>query len=66
MVSAMRDPDPQRHIVKRYAGVRLYDITTLSYVTVPQLRESVAKRADVSVYEAETGADITQSVLASR
>jgi hypothetical protein len=57
--------DRQRHVVKRYAGSRLYDTTTLAYVTAPQLRALAAENTGVLVYEAETGADITQSVLAS-
>jgi polyhydroxyalkanoate synthesis regulator protein len=57
--------DWQRHVVKRYAGSRLYDTTTLAYVTAPQLRVLAAEHTEVLVYEAETGADITQSVLAS-
>lgn len=30
---------PSLHVVKRYADARLYDTTTLSYVTVDQLRD---------------------------
>jgi polyhydroxyalkanoate synthesis regulator protein len=57
--------DPQRHVVKRYAASRLYDTTTLAYVTAPQLRVLAADHVEVLVYEADTGADITQLVLAS-
>jgi polyhydroxyalkanoate synthesis regulator protein len=57
--------DRQRHVIKRYAGTRLYDTTTLAYVTAPQLRALAAGDTAVLVYEAETGADITQFILAS-
>jgi polyhydroxyalkanoate synthesis regulator protein len=56
---------PDRHIVKRYAGSRLYDTNTLSYVTADQLRTLLQTNADVTVYDADDGADITRSILAS-
>ncbi len=52
------------HIIKRYAGTRLYDTKTLSYVTVAQIRALMRTEADVAVYDAESGADITRAVLA--
>jgi polyhydroxyalkanoate synthesis regulator protein len=55
--------DRRRHVIKRYAASRLYDTTTLAYVTAPQLRVLAAEHAEVLVYEAETGADITEAVL---
>jgi polyhydroxyalkanoate synthesis regulator protein len=54
------------HIVKRYAGARLYDTSTLSYVTVEQLRALLLADAEVTVYDAGDGTDITQSILAIR
>jgi polyhydroxyalkanoate synthesis regulator protein len=57
-------PQPALHIVKRYAGARLYDTSTLSYVTVPQLHALLRTDAEVAVYDAESGSDITQAVLA--
>jgi polyhydroxyalkanoate synthesis regulator protein len=54
---------PIRHVVKRYAGTRLYDTTTLTYVTSDQLRALVKADTEIVVYEAEDGADITQRVL---
>jgi len=65
MATTTPTADRQRHVIKRYAASRLYDTTTLSYVTAPQLRALAAEHTEVLVYEAETGADITQSVLAS-
>ncbi len=56
-------PRPGLHVVKRYAGARLYDTSTLSYVTVDQLRHMLRTDADVAVYDAKTGADITRSIL---
>ncbi len=55
---------PATHIVKRYAGARLYDTTTLTYATVGQLRALLRTEADVIIFNAEDGADITRSVLA--
>jgi polyhydroxyalkanoate synthesis regulator protein len=65
MANTTPNAERQRHVVKRYAASRPYDTTTLSYVTVPQLRALASERTEVLIYEAETGADITQSVLAS-
>jgi polyhydroxyalkanoate synthesis regulator protein len=55
---------PATHIVKRYAGTRLYDTTTLAYVTVAQVRALLRSDADVMILDAEDGADITHAVLA--
>jgi polyhydroxyalkanoate synthesis regulator protein len=65
MAKTIPSGDRQPHIVKRYAASRLYDTTKLAYVTAPQLRALAAGHTEVLVYEAETGADITQLVLAS-
>jgi polyhydroxyalkanoate synthesis regulator protein len=54
---------PGRHVVKRYAGARLYDTSTLFYVTVDQLRSLLQTDAKVAIYDAKSGADITRSVL---
>ncbi len=54
---------PATHIVKRYAGTRLYDTTALAYVTPDGLRDA---RWNVVIYEAETGEDITQQILAGK
>jgi polyhydroxyalkanoate synthesis regulator protein len=52
-----------QHIIKRYGGSRYYDTSTLSYVSVAQIRSLTNTDAHVVVYESETGADITQAVL---
>ncbi len=52
------------HVVKRYAGARLYDTSTLSYVTVDRLRALVRADADVAIYDAEDGREITRPILA--
>ncbi len=63
-----RAPDraggPATHSVKRYAGSRLYDTTTLAYVTVAQVRALLRSDTEVVIFDAEDGADITRSVLA--
>jgi polyhydroxyalkanoate synthesis regulator protein len=61
-ISAAGSP-PALHIVKLYGGARLYDTTTLSYVTVDQLRGFVRADAGVVIYDAEDGGEITRSVL---
>jgi polyhydroxyalkanoate synthesis regulator protein len=62
-----RAPDSaadRTHIIKRYAGTRLYDTTALAYVTVAQLRALRRADTDVVIFDAEDGTDITRSVLA--
>jgi polyhydroxyalkanoate synthesis regulator protein len=56
-------PLPRRHIVKRYSLARLYDITTLAYVDVAQLRALVHAGEDVTVLDAKSGEDITTTFL---
>ena len=50
-------------IVKRYAGQRLYDPAAGAYLTLGDLAQRVEDDEDFVVTEAETGEDITQSVL---
>jgi len=50
-------------IVKRYAGKRLYDAVAGSYLSLDDLAQRVEDNDDVVVTEAETGEDITRSVL---
>jgi polyhydroxyalkanoate synthesis regulator protein len=56
---------PAPHIVKRYAGARLYDTGAAAYVTVDQLRAMVRSDVKVLIYDADDGTDITRSVLAT-
>ena len=53
-------------VIKRYAGRRLYNTTTAAYVTVDELREMARTGIDLVVYEAESGEEITDAVLATR
>jgi polyhydroxyalkanoate synthesis repressor PhaR len=50
-------------IVKRYAGRRLYDPAAGAYLTLDDLARLVEDDENFVVTEAETGADVTQSVL---
>ena len=50
-------------IVKRYAGKRLYDPAAGAYLTLDDLAQRVEDDEDFVVTEAETGEDITRSVL---
>jgi polyhydroxyalkanoate synthesis repressor PhaR len=49
--------------IKRYAGTRLYDPAAGAYVTLDDLAQWVEDDEDLIVTEAETGEDITRSVL---
>ena len=51
-------------VIKRYARSRLYDPANQRYVTVPQLQEWAAKGLPFLVLDTETGADVTQVLLA--
>jgi polyhydroxyalkanoate synthesis repressor PhaR len=53
-------------IVKRYAGRRLYNTETAAYVTVDELREMADAGIELAVYEADTGEDITRTILATQ
>ena len=50
-------------IVKRYAGQRLYDPAAGAYLTLDDLAQRLDDDEDFIVTEAETGKDITRSVL---
>ncbi len=39
------------------------DTTTLSYVTLDQLRGLLRVRVDAAIYDADDGSDVTRSVL---
>ena len=61
-MSAARKSKPV--LVKRYARSRLYDTSAQRYVTVEQLRSWMANGVIFSVIDTETGADVTQVLLA--
>jgi polyhydroxyalkanoate synthesis repressor PhaR len=52
-----------RAIIKRYAGKRLYDPTVSAYLTLEELAERIEDDENFVVTEAETGEDVTRSVL---
>lgn len=49
--------------IKRYANSRLYDPVAAGYVTLEDLAAMVEDEEDFVVYDAETGQDVTRSVL---
>lgn len=51
-------------LVKRYARSRLYDTANKCYVSVEQLRGWAAKGVAFSVFDTETGEDVTRVLLA--
>jgi len=51
-------------LIKRYAGSRLYDPANQRYVSVPQLQEWAARGLPFVVLDTETGADVTEVLLA--
>ncbi len=51
-------------LVRRYARSRLYDAANERYVTVSQLQDWAAKGLPFVVLDTETGADVTQVLLA--
>jgi polyhydroxyalkanoate synthesis repressor PhaR len=57
----LHDPVP----IKRYAGRRLYNTATATYMSPDDLRQMVRQGIRFTVREAETGADITRAILDS-
>lgn len=55
---------PEPILIKRYARDRLYDAANQRYVTVGQLREWAVKGVSFFVQDTETGADVTQVLIA--
>lgn len=50
-------------VVKKYGNRRLYDTTESKYVTLEELAASVRAGAEVRVIDAQSGNDLTQTVL---
>jgi polyhydroxyalkanoate synthesis repressor PhaR len=50
-------------LIKRYAGRRLYNTATSTYVTLDDLADMVLSGHRFVVRESETGADITREIL---
>ena len=53
-----------RVTIKRYANCRLYNAGTGGYVTVEEVAAIAQDDEDVVVYDAKTGEDITDLILA--
>lgn len=49
--------------VKKYGNRRLYDTADSRYITLEELAEKIRKGADVTVQDAKSGQDLTQSTL---
>jgi polyhydroxyalkanoate synthesis repressor PhaR len=58
----MADDRPEV-LIKRYAGIRLYNTDTLTYVTLDNLAGMVLSGQRFAIREAETGEDITRDIL---
>ena len=50
-------------LIKRYAGRRLYNTLTLTYVSLDDLADMVLRRQRFIVCEAETERDVTRELL---
>ncbi len=51
------------HIIKKYGNRRLYDTVSSRYVNLSEIAGMIRKGKDVRVVDAETGEDLTRSVL---
>jgi polyhydroxyalkanoate synthesis repressor PhaR len=51
-------------VIKRYSNRRLYDTEDSRYITLEDLAEKIRRGTDVTVSDAKTGHDLTQSTLA--
>lgn len=52
-----------RRLINRYGQVRLYDVSTATYVTIAHLKEWRSEGFEVVVREVETGRYVTELVL---
>jgi len=50
-------------VIKKYPNRRLYDTEKSSYITLAQVHEIIRSNQDFKVVDAETGDDITRSIL---
>jgi polyhydroxyalkanoate synthesis repressor PhaR len=50
-------------VIKKYPNRRLYDTEKSSYITLAQVHEIIRSNEDFKVVDAETGEDITRSIL---
>ena len=51
-------------LIKRYGGIRLYNVDTAAYVTVDELARLRLVGRKLRVREATTGKDVTREVMA--
>jgi len=51
-------------VVKKYGNRRLYDTERSTYITLDDLAARIREGADVTVLDAKTGEDLTQTTLA--
>jgi polyhydroxyalkanoate synthesis regulator protein len=54
----------ERILIKRYASRRFYDTTTLSYVSLGQIRAMLRTEVEVEIVDASSGVNVTALVLA--
>lgn len=54
---------PEPRIIKKYPNRRLYDTEISRYITLSDLRESILKGVKFKVMDANTGDDITRTIL---
>lgn len=50
-------------VIKKYPNRRLYDTEKSSYITLSQVHDIIRSNQDFKVVDAETGEDITRSIL---
>ena len=50
-------------VIKKYPNRRLYDTQKSSYITLSQVHDIIRSNEDFKVVDAETGEDITRSIL---
>lgn len=50
-------------VIKKYPNRRLYDTEKSSYITLSQVHDIIRSNEDFKVVDAETGEDITRSIL---
>eukprot|EP01037_Dinobryon_pediforme_P010880 gene10880-10962_t len=65
MTSTDRLRPKDRHLIKRYAAQRFYDMKTMSYVTLSDIRDLRQSEHDIEIeiIDATSGVDITKWVL---
>lgn len=64
MAEEQRAAEKESVIIRKYANRRLYNTATAGFVTLDDLRQMVVAGEDFTVVDAQTGSDITASVLA--